>query len=310
MKTISIVTSCYNEEANIELFVKTVTEVMDTLSDRYTWELIIADNCSTDNTRSILRDLASNDRRIKCIFNSNNFGVVRSSANALMSATGDAVVTMCSDLQDPPRVILDFIREWENGNKVVCGVKAKYGGSLYMTAIRKLYYAVLNRISEIPLIKNFHGFGLYDRCVIEATKKYKDPYPYFRGIISEVGFKRVEINYEQAVRKGGRSSYNLFDYFDYAVVGCVNYSKMPLHFAVFSGLAIAIISLITAFIYLVYKLLYWDTFSLGLAPLVIGLFFFSAIQLIFIGLVGEYIGAIWTQVKNKPLVIEEERINF
>ncbi len=307
---ISIVTSCYNEEGNIESFYNEVRSAMSLVVDKYDWELIIADNFSTDRTREIIREIASRDRRVKYIFNANNFGVVRSSTNALYAASGDAIVTLCSDLQDPPSLIPELIKKWEEGNKVVCAIKRNYGGSFFMNTLRKLYYRILSSISEIPLIKNFHGYGLYDKAVIEAVKSYKDPYPYMRGLISEIGFTRTEVLYDQAKRKAGKSSYSIFSYYEFAINGCVNYSKFPLHIAVYLGTILAILSLFTAFGYFIYKLLYWDSFQVGSAPLIIGLFFFSAVQLIFLGLIGEYIGAIWTQVKNKPLVIEEERGNF
>lgn len=308
-KLISIATGCYNENANIREFYARVKAVFLPLPE-YDWEIVIADNNSQDGTREILREIAAADKRFKVILNSNNFGIVRSGYNALLQTSGDAVVVMCSDLQDPPEDIPVFLKHWEEGNTVVCAVKAKTPEHFPMRQIRKVYYRLLRCLSETHLIDDFYGFGLYDRKFVDALKLYHDPYPYFRGLVSEIGFRRIEIPFEQQKRKAGKSSYNFFSYYDMAMTGFVNHTKFPLRLAVFSGFFLAGVSILIALGYLIYKLCYWDTFQLGLAPLVIGLFFFSAVQLIFIGIIGEYIGAIWTQVKNKPLVVEEERINF
>ena len=308
-KKISICTSTYNEETNIREFYDRVLEQLKKFP-QYDYEFIIADNCSTDRTRKILREIASEDKRVKCIFNANNFGPERSAYNTFLHCSGDAMIHLCSDLQDPPEYIEEFIKKWEEGYNLVCGIKTNYSGSSVMTLIRKSYYRLLRKVSDVDLIQDFHGFGLYDRKMLDAMKQYHDAEPYARGIVSEIGLKRCEIPYRQAERKGGKSSYNFFRYYDFAMVGLVNYSKLPLRLAIFSGFFIALFSLLVALGYFIYKLLNWNSFQLGLAPLVIGLFFFSAVQLIFIGILGEYIGAIWAQVKNKPLVIEEERINF
>ena len=309
-KIICIVSSCYNEEKNLPEFYARCAAVLEKVSDKYDWQIILEDNCSTDNSRQILRELAAKDKRVKVILNANNFGANRSGFNCILSADADAVIPMCSDLQEPPEVITEFIRKWEEGYKVVCGVRSKSKENFLMSGVRKLYYWLLKTCSDTELISNFTGFGLYDRCFMDALKKYKDPYPYFRGLVSEIGFKRCEVTFTQEKRKGGKSSYNFFSYYDYAMTGFVNHTKLPLRLAVFSGFFIAFLSLLVALGYFIYKLCNWNSFQVGMAPLVIGLFFFSAIQLIFIGILGEYIGAIYTQVKNKPLVIEEERINF
>ena len=308
-KKISVCCSAYNEESNIREFYVLVLKQLKKFP-QYDYEFIIADNCSTDRTREILREIAAEDKHVKCIFNANNFGPDRSAYNTFLQCTGDALISMCTDLQDPPEYIEEFIRKWEEGYNLVCAVKKNYSGSFVMTLIRKCYYRLLRKVSDVGLIQDFHGFGLYDRKMLEAMKLYHDVVPYTRGIVSEIGLKRCEIPYRQAERKGGKSSYNFFRYYDLAMVGLVNYSKLPLRLAIFSGFFIALISLLVAFFYFVYKLLNWNNFQLGLAPLVVGLFFFSAVQLIFIGILGEYIGAIWAQVKNRPLVIEEEKINF
>lgn len=309
MRTISIVSGCYNEEGNLQEFYDRIVAAVKQLN-AYTYEIIIADNCSTDRSREILRVIAAKDPQFKVILNANNFGHIRSPYNAMLQATGDAVVLLCSDLQEPPEMIVDFVRQWEAGYQVVCGVKPKSRENPLMFQVRRFYYWLLASCSETSQIRNFTGFGLYDRKAIEAVKKFNEPYPYFRGLISEIGFKRIEVPFIQAARQHGKTKNNFFTLYDMAMTGFVNHTKLPLRLAAFMGFILSVLSLLVAVGYLVYKLFFWNTFNLGLAPLVIGLFFFSSVQLVFIGVIGEYIGAIWTQVKNKPLVIEDERINF
>lgn len=310
MPKISIVSGCFNEGVNVEELYRRCVAVMKKFPE-YEYEFILEDNCSTDDTRDILRKLAQQDKCFKVIMNSNNFGHIRSPFNVLLNAGGDAAVWMCSDLQEPPEVIEEFILKWQQGYKVVVGVREGTHASPVMDLFRKLYYSLLTKFSpDQMVIRNFTGFGLYDRVAIEALKKFKEPYPYFRGLVSEIGFKRCEVPFVQDKRKFGKTKNNFFTLYDMAMTGFVNHTKLPLRLAVFSGFFIAFFSMLTAFGYLIYKLCNWDNFQLGTAPVVIGLFFFSAVQLIFIGILGEYIGAIYTQVKNKPLVIEEERINF
>ncbi|MBE6356199.1 MAG: glycosyltransferase family 2 protein [Lentisphaerae bacterium] len=309
-KSISIVSGCFNEKDNIRELYERIKSVMTNFPE-YDWNLTLGDNCSTDGTREIIRELAAKDKRVRAIFNSNNFGHIRSPMNVFIQADADAVITLCSDLQDPPELIADMIRQWEQGNKVVIAVRQKTECGFLMEFFRRCYYSLLKKMApEEKLISGFTGFGLYDRCFMDALKKYKDPYPYFRGIVSEIGFKRAELPFVQPKRKHGETKNNFFTLYDMAMTGFVNHTKLPLRLAVFSGFFIAFLSLLTALGYFIYKLCNWNSFQVGMAPLVIGLFFFSAIQLIFIGVLGEYIGAIYTQVKNKPLVIEEERINF
>lgn len=308
-KTISITTSCYNEGGNITEWYQRVLAVLRE-HDRYDYEFVVSDNCSTDSTRDELRQIAAADPRFRVILNSNNFMAIRSAFNAFLRASGDAVVCIVSDLQEPPELIRDFIRHWEHGAKVVCGVKQHSEESRTTRLGRTLYYKLLSWFSDIPLLEHFTGFGLYDRAFVDAVKLFDEPYPYFRGLVSEIGLKRVEIPYTQPKRKRGRTTTNLFVLYDMAMTGFVNHTKLPLRLAAFTGFIMAGISFLVAIGYLIYKLRFWETFSLGLAPLVVGLFFFASVQLIFIGIIGEYIGAIWTQVKHKPLVIEEERINL
>ncbi len=309
-KKISIVTGCLNEEGNIEEYYSRVTKVLSGFPD-YTHEIIIADNCSTDRTREILRGLAASDPCLKVLFNSNNFGPVRSGYNAFLLATGDAVILMASDLQDPPELISEMIRKWEEGCKVVVAVKSSSRENPVALLARRCFYRFLGFLSDTDkIISNFTGYGLYDRAFLNVLRRYRDPVPYLRGFVSEIGFRRAEIPFVQPERKWGKSKHSLLSLYDVAMSGVINHSKLPLRLATFCGFFLAGISLLVAMAYLAYKLLYWDTFTLGLAPLVIGVFFFSAVQLIFIGVIGEYVGAILTQVKNRPLAIIEETLNF
>ncbi len=308
-KVISITTSCFNEEGNLPEWYARTLSTLNKLPC-YDYEFIVADNCSTDRSRVILREIAEHDKKFKVIFNANNFGWIRSPFNAFIQAQGDAVVFLCSDLQEPPELIADFVRHWESGAQVVCGVKPKSHENPLMFHVRRIYYRLLASFSDTPQIQNFTGFGLYDRKFVDALRLFKEPYPYFRGLVSEIGFRRVEVPFTQAARKHGKRKSSFFSLYDVAMTGFVNHTKLPLRLASFSGFILAGLSLLVALGYFIYKLCFWNTFSLGLAPIVVGLFFFSSVQLIFIGVVGEYIGAIWTQVKNRPLVIEEERINF
>lgn len=308
-KKISIVTPCFNEEENVLDIYQQVRDVFKELS-RYDYEYIFIDNCSVDKTVDILKDIAQNDKRVKIIVNARNFGQVRSPSYAFLQADGDAVVTLSADLQDPPVLIKEFIKKWEEGFKIVIGIKNKSNENQVMFAIRNAYYRLIRKIADVEQIKNFTGFGLYDKKFIDAFKKIDDPYPYFRGLITEIGFERAEIKYVQPERKKGKTKNNFYTLYDVAMLGFVNHSKIPLRLASFVGFGMSVLSFIVALIYLIYKLLYWQEFQLGLAPLIIGIFLFASVQLFFIGILGEYIGAIYTQVKHRPLVVEKERINF
>ena len=310
MKLISIVTACYNEEENIKLLSTKVRELFEDSLSNYDYEHIFIDNNSSDGTVNILRKLAAEDKKIKVILNSRNFGHIRSPYHAIFQSTGEATVLLVSDLQDPPNLIVDFIKEWEKGYKVVVGVKTKSVENLLMFAIRKLYYRLIERFSDTEQIKNFTGFGLYDKSFIECIKGLNDPYPYLRGLITELGFERKEIEYTQPMRKKGKTKNNFYTLFDLAMLGFVNHSKVPLRLATFIGFLVAFLSILVAVSYFVAKLIFWNAFEAGTAPMVIGIFFLASVQLIFIGVIGEYIGAIYTQVKQRPLVIEKERINF
>ena len=286
-----------------------IVRVMSSLED-YTYEHIFIDNASTDQTVDILKDIAAHDHKVKIIVNARNFGHIRSPYYALLQARGDAVISIVADFQDPPEMIPEFIRRWEEGYKVVVGVKKQSEESPFVFAVRNLYYSLIGKLSEIKLIKNFTGFGLYDRKVIEILKKIDDPYPYFRGLICDIGFEWAEIPFSQPVRKKGFTKNNFYTLYDIAMLGITNHSKIPLRLATMTGFVVAILSLVVAFGYFFYKLFFWSSFKLGIAPIVIGLFFFSSVQLFFIGIIGEYLGSIHTQVLKRPLVVEKERINF
>lgn len=308
VKKISIITPCFNEEQNLEELHERICSVMSGL--QYEYEHILIDNASTDRSREILRKLASIDKHIKVIFNTRNFGHIRSPYYAILQASGDAVVGMASDLQDPPERLPDFIRKWEEGYKVVIGIKKKSREPGIFFLVRSLYYRSLRTLSDVPLIDNFTGFGLYDRQVIDILRSLNDPYPYFRGLIADLGFERAEIEFEQPRRKRGISKNNFYTLYDLAMLGVTGYTKIPLRLAALFGFMASLTSFLIGLVYLVYKLLFWFQFSLGSAPIVIGLFFIGSVQLFFLGIVGEYIGAIYTQVMRRPLVIEKERINF
>lgn len=309
MKLLSVVTPCYNEKENVEDLYTRIARVMSHLPD-YDYEQIYIDNSSTDGTVPILRQLAAADRRVKVILNARNFGHIRSPFHGILQARGDAVICMSSDLQDPPELIKDFVRKWEEGYKVVLGIKAKSKENRPFFLLRGLYYKILRSLTEVPLIEHFTGFGLYSRQVIEVLRKIDDPYPYFRGLIADIGFDVARIEFEQPARKRGITKNNFYTLYDMAMVGFTSNTKVPLRLATLLGFITSTISLAAGLFYLVYKLIDWQHFELGLAPLVVGLFFFGGIQLFFLGVIGEYIGAIYTQVLHRPLVIEKERINF
>ncbi len=309
MQLISIITPCYNEAANVRELYEQVRRVTNEFP-QYTFEHIFIDNASTDDTVAILREIAAADHSVKVIVNARNFGQVRSPSHAILQAQGDAVVTCAADLQDPPELIRTFIQKWQAGYKVAIGVKKNSDESPLLFAVRTLYYRLLHALSDVDLLEHYTGFGIYDRQIIEIVRDLDDPEPYFRGMIAEIGFESAKIVYTQPRRKAGITKNNFYTLFDLAMNGMTSYSKVPLRLATILGFAIASLSLVVAFVYLIYKLLFWDSFSVGLAPLVLGLFFFSAVQLFFLGIVGEYVGSIHTQVRKRPLVVEKERINF
>ena len=308
-KLISVVTPCFNEEGNVDELHRRIVAQFEQLPE-YDFEHIYIDNASTDGTVAAIRRLAATDSRAKAIFNTRNFGIIRSSNHALLQARGDAIINMASDMQEPPELIVEFVRKWEEGFKVVVGVKPKSKETPSMFVLRRLYYATIGRIADVELIPHYTGFGLYDREVIELVRHIDDPYPYFRGLIADLGFEHAEIPYVQPLRIRGVTKNNFYALYDMAMLGITGHSKVPIRLATMSGFALSALSLLVAIGYLVFKLLYWDSLSLGMAPILIGFFFFASVQLFFIGILGEYIANIHTQVQKRPLVVERERINF
>jgi glycosyltransferase involved in cell wall biosynthesis len=308
-KTITMFTPCYNEEENIELLYNSVCSVTEKITG-YNFEHVFIDNASTDNTLSILKQIADRDSRVKIIANVRNFGHVRSPYYGLLQCAGDAVICIVADLQDPPSMIPTFIEEWEKGHALVLGIKSKSKENPIMFMIRKSFYSIIKKISDTEHLSNFTGFGLYDQKFLSIVRLIDDPYPYFRGMVVEYGWNIKTIEYTQQKRIHGKTKNNFFTLYDIAMLGFVNHSKLPLRLSAFIGFFTAILSLLVALIYFIYKLIYWNNFEVGLAPLVIGVFFFSSVQLFFIGIIGEYIGAIHTQVRKRPLVVEKERINL
>jgi polyisoprenyl-phosphate glycosyltransferase len=304
------VSGCYNEEENVRELYERVCRVFSEHLPDYDFEFILIDNASTDGTVDVLKEIARRDKRLKIIVNNRNFGHIRSGYHALLQAKGDAVIGMASDLQDPPEMIPEFVKKWEEGYKIVLAQKTNSEESPLFFFVRKTYYNVVNRLSELDLVKNVTGFGLYDRRVMEDIRRINDPYPYFRGLICDLGYQYALIPFTQPVRKRGFSKNNFYTLWDVAMLGITNHSKVPLRLATFAGFAVGFFSFLVALVYLIYKLLFWSSFQVGTAPLVIGMFFIGAVQLIFIGILGEYIGSIHTQVLKRPLVIEKERINF
>ena len=309
MKTITLVSGCYNEEENLSELFRRVWAVVAKFP-QYDWEYVIIDNCSTDASPEVLRRAAAVEPRLKVIFNVRNFGHIRSPYHAILQARGDAVICLASDLQDPPEFIENFLPKWEAGWKVVAAIKGESKESPIFFAARRLYYRMIDRLSDVDLLRNFTGFGLYDRAVIELMREADDPYPYFRGQISEFGFPVARIPFKQERRKRGFSKNNFYTLFDLAMLGFTNHTKVPLRLASMAGFLMSLLCLGVSIGYLIYKLLNWNSFSLGTAPVVVGLFFIGSVQLFFIGVIGEYIGAIHTKVTRRPLVVERERLNF
>jgi len=309
MKIISVVTPCYNEEANVLEVYERVKAVFADLP-QYRYEHIFIDNASRDNTLAILKDIASRDSRAKVIANARNFGHLRSPMHAMFQACGDAVILLFSDLQDPPELLRQMIEQWEKGVPVVLAIKETSDESGLMFWLRTKYYRLVNRLANLETYENFTGFGLYDRRVIDIVRSFNDPYPYFRGMIAEIGLPHVKISYNQKRRMRGITKNNFYTLYDLAMLGITNFSKVPLRLLTFVCFACSLMSLPFSFVYFCYKLLFWNKFSVGVAPLVIGIFFLGSVQLLFIGILGEYIGAIHTQILKRPLVIEKERINF
>jgi len=310
LKKISILIPCYNEQENVVPISNDIVRIFENELADYDYEIVFIDNCSTDNTRPLLREICKKNQRIKAIFNVRNFGQFNSPYYGLCQTTGDCTITICADFQDPVELIPAFIREWENGYKIVSGIKTKSRENRFIRFLRTCYYKIIIKMSDVEQIEHFTGFGLYDKSFIEILKNLHDPVPFIRGIVAELGYKRKDIEYEQQKRRAGKTKNNWYTLYDAAMLSFTSYTKVGLRIAVIGGFIAAGLTFIAALVYFVYKLLYWDTFSLGIAPLIIGVFFIGSLQLFFIGFIGEYVMSINTRIMNRPLVIEEERINF
>ena len=309
-KLISLVTPCYNEEGNITKVYEQVKTIIEEQLNDYVYEHIFIDNASTDETVELLKDIAKKDKNVKIIVNSRNFGHIRSPVYAMMQADGDVVISLVADLQDPPEMIVDFIRANEEGYNIVLAIKESSQEKRLMYKVRSLYYRLLNRITDTEIYENYTGFGLYDRKTLEALRRMPDAYPFFRGMISEIGYKVKKIPYSQPVRVKGVTKNNFYTLYDIGILGLINNSKVLLRLSIFIGFIVGFLSIIVGVFYFVRKLMYWESFSLGLAPMLIGGSLMFSVLLFFIGILGEYTGQIYTQTLNRPLVFEKERINF
>ena len=310
MKKISILIPCYNEEENVVPISQAVVNELQTKLPSYDYELIFIDNDSSDNTRPLLREICKKNPKIKAIFNAKNFGQFNSPYYGMLQTTGDCTISMCCDFQDPVEMIPQMVQEWEHGAMIVSCIKTASRENRIMRFFRTCYYKTIRRMSSIDQIEHFTGFGLYDQSFIEVLRNLKDPTPFIRGIVAELGYKRVSLEYTQAERRAGHTHNNFFTLFDAAMLSFTSYTKVGLHLLTIMGFVLSFLSVLAALVYLILKLIYWDQFSAGSAPMLIGLFFLNAVELMFIGFVGEYVMSINTRVMNRPLVIEEERINF
>ena len=310
MKKISIVIPCYNEQENVRPICNAVRDVLQKQLSTYDYEILFIDNKSKDSTRTILRELCSEDDHVKAIFNMKNFGQFNSPYYGLCQSTGDCTILLCADFQDPVELLPEMVQKWEEGHKVVCMIKTTSKENKIMYFLRSVYYKMIRSMSSIEQIEHFTGFGLYDKSFIAVLRELRDPTPFLRGIVAEYAPDHVEIPYEQQRRRAGKTSNNFFSLFDAAMLSFTSYTKGGLRMATFGGFVISFISFLVALVYLALKLLYWDRFLAGNAPILIGVFFLGGIQIFFIGLLGEYIMSMNTRIINRPLVIEEERINF
>ena len=310
MKKISVVVPCYNEEANVEAMADALRDMFGKSLPSYRYEIIFIDNDSADGTRAIIHRLCEEDRDIKGIFNAKNFGQFNSPYYAMLQSTGDCTILMAADFQDPVEMIPQYVREWENGYKIVIGIKKSSQENPLMYWLRGCYYHMIKKLSDVEQIEQFTGFGLYDARFIQVLRDLKDPTPFLRGIVAELGFKRKEIPYEQPRRRAGKTSNNFYKLYDAAMLSVTSYTKVGLRLATIFGSLCSAVSMVVAIVYLVLKLMYWDRFAAGMAPLLIGMCFLGSVQIFFIGLVGEYILSINSRVMNRPLVVEEERLNF
>ena len=309
-KRLSVMIPCYNEEENVRAIYEAVRQQFNENLPQYDYEILFIDNKSQDQTRDIIRRICSEDKNVKAIFNCRNFGQFNSPYYAITQTSGECCITLCADFQDPPELIPQFVKEWENGYKLVIGVKTKSKESKIMYALRSLYYKVIKKMSDVQQIEHFTGFGLYDKSFVKTLRELDDPQPFIRGIVAELGPEYKEIEYTQPQRRAGKTHNNFYSLYDAAMLSFTSYTKIGLRLAVFAGAILGMISFVIAMVYLILKLVFWDRFAAGMAPILIGVFFMGSIQLFFIGLLGEYIMNINSRVMKRPLVVEEERINF
>ncbi|MEI8216409.1 MAG: glycosyltransferase family 2 protein [Eubacteriales bacterium] len=310
MKTISVLIPCYNEEENIEPLAQSIIEVFKNDIPYHNYNITFIDNFSTDKSRVILEKICSKNAQIRAIFNVKNFGHIRSPYYGLLNSTGDCTIVMACDFQDPPEKIVELVAKWDEGFKIVIAKKTKSCENPIMYFLRSKYYKVLKKVSDVEQIEHFTGFGLYDAEFIEMLKDLNEPYPYLRGIIAELGYQRADIEFEQPKRKAGKTKNNFYTLFDMGMLGITSYSKVVMRLSTILGFVVAGFSFLVALVYLIMKIIYWDKFPIGTAPIIISIFFFGAVQLFFTGIMGEYILNINTRITNRPLVIEEKRINF
>ena len=309
-KTISIMVPTYNEEENVVLMYEALKNIFQKELKKYNYEILFIDNKSQDKTRTLIRDICAKDKNVKAIFNAQNFGQFNSPYYGLINTTGDCTISVAADFQDPVEMIPKFVKEWENGYKIVIGIKNKSEESKIVYALRSLYYKMIKKFSEVEQIEHFTGFGLYDKDFIEVLKNLDDPDPYLRGIVAELGFERKEIPFTQPKRQRGKSSNNWYRLYDAAMLGITSYTKIGLRLATIVGFMISFLSVFVALIYLVLKLCNWNSFQAGIAPILIGVFLLGGMQIFFIGFLGEYILNINQRIMHRPLVVVEERLNF
>lgn len=309
-KTISILIPCYNEEENVVPMSEAIVNLFETQLTDYNYELVFIDNDSHDKTRELLREICNKNQNIKAIFNAKNFGQFNSPYYGILQTTGDCTISMVCDFQDPIELIPQYIKEWENGYKIVIGIKTSSKESKIMYCLRSIYYKMIKKFSDVEQIEHFTGSGLYDRSFVEVLRELKDPKPFMRGIVAELGFKRKEIPYEQPQRRAGKTHNNFYTLYDAAMLSITSYTKIGLRLATFMGCGVGLCSILVAIVYLILKLVMWNQFQAGMAPILIGMCFLGAVQLFFIGLIGEYVLNINSRVMNRPLVVEEERLNF
>ena len=310
MKKISVLIPCFNEEENVAPLSEAITNEFSRSLPDYDYEIVFIDNFSIDNTRNIISEICSKDKHIKAIFNAKNFGQFNSPYYGLCQTTGDCTILMCADFQDPVEMIPEFVKEWENGYKIVSAIKTTSEESSIMYFLRTCYYKAIRKMSSVEQIEHFTGFGLYDKSFIDILRNLGDPIPFLRGIVAELGPLRKEIPYKQAKRRAGHTHNNWYTLYDAAMLSFTSYTKVGLRLAVLMGFIFSALTMIVAFVYFIAKLLFWNQFQAGMAPIVIGMFFLGSVQLFFLGLLGEYILSINRRVMNRPLVIEEKRINF